>query len=62
MLIENLRYMSAKLHSRGVRGGRGRAGRGGGGDVGEHVNLVFSLNIRASLGVLVCEQALHLGE
>ena len=39
----------------------GQGGKGGS-DVGEHINLVFSLNIRASLGVIVCEQALHLGE
>ena len=63
MLIENLRYMSANCTVEvSEAGGAGREGGGGGGDVGEHVNLVFSLNIRASLGVIVCEQALHLGE
>ena len=63
MLIENLRYMSANCTVEvSEAGGAGREGGGGGVDVGEHVNLVFSLNIRASLGVIVCEQALHLGE
>ena len=61
MLIENLRYMSANCTVEvSEAGGTGR--RGGGGDVGEHINLVFSLNIRASLGVIVCERALNLGE
>ena len=61
MLIESLRYMSANCTVEvSEAGGTGR--RGGGGDVGEHIKLVFSLNIRASLGVIVCERALHLGE
>ena len=61
MLIESLRCMSANCTVEvSEAGGTGR--RGGGGDVGEHINLVFSLNIRASLEVIVCEQALHLGE
>ena len=60
MLIENLRYMSANYTVEVSEAGG--AGRGRGGDVGEHINLVFSLNIRVSLGVIVCEQALHLGK
>ena len=59
MLIGNLRYMSANCTVEVSEAG----GQGGeGGDVGEHINLFFSLNIRASLGVIVCKQALHLGE